>query len=732
MGASHSVKLLTTRSDVETMLANIYPSGVAAEGWEEVAIDSEFDPAPPFELAYVQLSNGKQTYVIEGPLASKAQGRKLNLPPMLRAWAKDSKVRKFVSTLRAERDSFKLGGVGVIRGVEVDTEVCDWLFEENRLRHGLKDVAKDHLGLYMKAYSDYFGWIPAGKKKAIVPSMRQVVKGNDETVLEIASMRKKAKKLRDGATKKVVPEATALEKAADKLEENLMPWTGEKMRARALEYAALDPYATFGAAKFFQRQLKLQGIWKWYATVERPLANTLHKMEERGVRLDVKSVDAIRHKVRADVLRTQHVFRASVDNYKLNLRSQPQMQALLFKKLRWPVLERNDLTDAQEEAGQEEGNPKLNRAALDVYESRGFKLATLLKAYRGLSTLHDVFLMGALVKRDAATGLIHTRFKQSRTVTGRLSSGDRQAGKMNLQNIPARKEKDPYRLRQFFLPTKPDHVLIVADYSQVELYIIAQLSQDKRMIQAFKRGEDLHSLTASKIFNLKLPKEPSSWDPTSSAYKDWKKACVEWKEKYDTERKDAKIVNFGLNYGMSAFKLAMDNDLEVEEAEKWVEGYFELYPGVQKFMKRTIKFAYTHGYVPMISGRRRRLDEWLNDRDKKVRARGERQAINAPIQGGAADIIKVAMNAIELGDKYKCKWLPASLLPMQKRVKELGVEQLLQVHDELVMQCPIDNAEEGRIVTQKIMEAPFAEQVFTDVKIQASVGVGPNWASAKV
>lgn len=701
-------RVITTKDEMRAFMDRIYPKGQPRKGWESVALDTEFcvEEAPPnavgnggavVHLAYVQLSQGTERVVIDGPLVSKARGKNLNLPRMLRAWLKDPKVKKRLSTTRADFRVLKDAGIGAMRGIECDTEVMDWLYDENRMFHGLKDGASDHCGIYMRDYGKVFAYHPLNKngsrsKRTVVASMREVVEGSDGG--------------------------------------HDVPWTGEEGRKMAEEYAALDPYATYKLADFHRKELKKQGLWDWYREVERPLTMTLIRMEDRGIRINVDRVDAIRKEVYADILRVEHIVRATTDEPNLNLRSGKQMQAVLFDKLKWPVIERNELTDAQEEAGQEEGNASLAKAVLDQYEKQGYALATYIKAHRNKSTLHNVFLVGMLEKRDAKTDLVHTIFKQTRTVTGRLASGDRKQKKMNLQNIPARKEKDPYRLRQFFLAaSSPGYSLVVADYAQIELYILAQLSQDSRMVQAFKRGEDLHMLTASKIYGIPLPKEPKVWDVNHPDFKRWAKECEEWKEKYKDERGDGKIVNFGINYGMSAYKLAMDFEMEIDEAETWVEAYFDLYPGVKEFQERSIDACEEFGYVTTISGRRRRIPE-IESNDKAIRGHAERQAVNARIQGSAADLIKVAMNALEYGRKYKCRYIPASVCEKAQNAKDLGYQQLLQVHDELVGQNPEKDADEAAKLVKATMEGVFPE-VFTDVSIKASVGVGPNWNDAK-
>jgi DNA polymerase I len=701
------IQVITTEKEMRAFLDRIYPHGSPAPGWESVALDTEFAiiGAPPnsvsasstMKLVYVQLSQGTERVVIEGPVVSATHGRLVNLPLLLHDWLKDRNVKKRVSTTRADFRVLKDSGIGEMHGIEMDTEPMDWLYDENRRLHGLKDCAQDHCHIQMRDYSKifyYHGLTKGGakRKKPTVMSMLEVVEG------------------KEGG--------------------HPSPWTRDEGQQKAVEYAALDPYATWQLSVFHKKALKEMGLWKWYCQVERPLTMTLIRMEDRGIRIDAGELDSIRHEVYAEVLRLEKVIRCTVDEPSLNIRSIPQLSEVLFHKLHWPVLERNDLTEAQEDDGQTEGNASLSKAVLDTYEQKGYKLATLIKAHRALSTLHNTFLVGALEKRDYVTDLLHTIFKQAKTVTGRLSSGDRILKKMNLQNIPARKEKDPYRLRKFFLPTRDGYSLVVADYSQIELYILAQVSQDKRMVQAFQRGEDLHMLTASKIFGIKLPKEPTTWVATSQEYADWKAACDEWKDRNSDKRSSAKVVNFGLNYGMSAYKLAMDFGMDVREAEKWVAAYFQLYPGVQRYMRNTIEFCEANGYVLTIAGRRRRIPE-INDRDDRVRGHAQRQCVNAPIQGSAADIIKVAMNALELGARYRCSYIGPEALAEAQKAKDLGFRQLLQVHDEIVGQAPTKVVKEAAKHVQAVMEGVFPA-VFSSVHIHASVGTGPNWNAAKV
>ena len=285
-------------------------------------------------------------------------------------------------------------------------------------------------------------------------------------------------------------------------------------------------------------------------------------------------------------------------------------------------------------------------------------------------------LPALISKKD---GLIHTDYRQAVAATGRLSSNN-----PNLQNIPIRTEKGK-EIRKAFIPRSKDYKILAADYSQIELRIIAAFAKDESMIAAFKEGRDIHATTASKVFNVPMEEMNS-----------------------DVRRK-AKAVNFGLIYGISAFGLAQNINISRGEAAEIIDAYFTEFPGIKKYMDDQINFAREHGYVETILGRRRYLRD-INSKNQTQRGFAERNAINAPIQGSAADMIKVAM--INIHD-----WM---------KKEKLKSKMIMQVHDELVFDAHKDEIDKLQSHVIKLMQ----EAIALDVPMDVEVGIGDNWLEA--
>jgi DNA polymerase-1 len=277
------------------------------------------------------------------------------------------------------------------------------------------------------------------------------------------------------------------------------------------------------------------------------------------------------------------------------------------------------------------------------------------------------------------TGRIHTQYMQAVAATGRLSSNN-----PNLQNIPIRTERGR-EVRKAFIPRNKDYVLLAADYSQIELRIIAALSEEETMIEAFKNGEDIHASTAAKVFNVPL------------------------KEVTREQRSNAKTVNFGIIYGVSAFGLSNQTDLSRSDAKELIDTYYETYPKLKAYMSSQVDFAREHGYVETVLNRRRYLKD-INSRNAMIRSGAERNAVNAPIQGSAADIIKLAM--IHINSRLE--------------KEHFKTKMLLQVHDELVFDVHKDELERVKPMIKYEMENAFKMQVPLDVE----VGLGNNWLEA--
>lgn len=669
------VRVVTSFKEAKELLSLIYPEGLPSADWKMVGLDTEYTQdkkTGSYVIYYMQISNGKVTYIIDGPGTSKARGTVQDLLTEFIQWLHDKRVKKIISSVRAEYRA--LSQYTLLQGVSLDTEVGDWILDENRREHGLKPCARDHCEINMKDYADVFGFVPPGKKARYVPNMEEIVYGSDK-----------------------FPH---------------VPWTGEQGRLKAEKYAGLDPYATYKVGEYEIEQMRKYDLWDWYTEVERGFTLTLIRMEDRGIAINKPVLMEIRRTVQDALLRKKHVFRALVDKPALNMNSRDQLSALFFNELAWPAVKMTKRSKTYPK-----GRPSLDKEALAIYVEDDYELAKLLQSYRLDATQNSTFLDGIYYKLDSEA-LLHTVFHQARVVTGRLSSGRAKEGLMNLQNIPAQKDRDPYKIRRLFVPTKKGYVIICGDYSQIELYILAQASGDEVMCRAFNNGEDLHILTACKIFGLKYPGACLS-------------AQEEFKERYKAERGKAKTVNFGLNYGMSDHTLSKRIKVDQDEAADYIEAYFDLYKGVKTWIARQLQFARKHGYIRTGIGEcgyYRRVADWINSSEKWEREHAERQVMNSPIQGEAARIIKVAMNAIEFGSVYKTRWFEP--MPEIDKLQEWGVEQLLQVHDEIVLQCPEEHADEATKLVEKAMVSSYKKQ-FTKVGIKASVHHGPTWFDAK-
>jgi len=300
-------------------------------------------------------------------------------------------------------------------------------------------------------------------------------------------------------------------------------------------------------------------------------------------------------------------------------------------------------------------------------------------AWRGLVKLKNTYVDALPHQIEEKTGRIHTDYMQTVAATGRLSSNN-----PNLQNIPIRTERGR-EVRKAFIPRDENHILLAADYSQIELRIIAALSEEETMINAFQNGEDIHASTAAKVFNVPI------------------------EEVTREQRSNAKTVNFGIIYGVSAFGLSNQTDLTRSESKELIETYYKTYPKLRDYIDDQVHFARENGYVETVLGRRRYLKD-INAKNNVVRSAAERNAVNAPIQGSAADIIKVAM------------------INIQRKLKEkqFKSKMLLQVHDELIFDVLKEELEDLKTLIKQEMENAFKLEVPLDVEI----GVGENWLEA--
>jgi DNA polymerase-1 len=434
----------------------------------------------------------------------------------------------------------------------------------------------------------------------------------------------------------------------------------------AARYAAEDADITLRLHRTLSAKLAGEpALQKVYREIEIPLVPVLARMEANGVLIDAdelrrQSADLSRRMLAAQQKATELAGRS------FNLDSPKQLQALLFDELKLPALVKTPT-----------GQPSTNEEALEAIADQ-HELPRIILEYRGLAKLRSTYTDKLAEMVNPETGRVHTSYHQAGAATGRLASSD-----PNLQNIPIRTD-DGRRIRKAFI-APPGRRLIACDYSQIELRIMAHLSEDAGLLRAFAAGADIHRATAAEVFGKPL-------DEVSG-----------------NERRAAKAINFGLMYGMSAFGLAKQLGIGRGEAQDYIALYFDRYPGVRAFMERTRKEAHERGYVETVFGRRLYLDN-INARNQGLRAGAERAAINAPMQGTAADIIKRAMIEID-------RWI----------AKHAGeAKMLLQVHDELVFECDADFVD--TLIPQVTQRMAAAAELRVPLVIDSGVGI--NWDEA--
>lgn len=413
-------------------------------------------------------------------------------------------------------------------------------------------------------------------------------------------------------------------------------------------------------------RLERDGEKDLFYTVEQPLARTLANMEAEGFLLDIEGLIAYGEKLEErQNMRRDNIYRLADGPFNVN--SPKQLAAVLFSRMQLPAFKKNKSgysTDAESLEHLRPYHPIINEI-LD---------------YRTVAKLKSTYIDGLLKACDRDTRRVHTTFKQAYTLTGRLSSAD-----PNLQNIPIR-TVEGRELRKFFI-AHDGNVLVDADYSQIELRILASLSGDETMCRAFREGDDIHAITASQVFGVPLEKVTPEM------------------------RKSAKAVNFGIVYGISDYSLAGDIGVSRQQAADYIETYFAKYPRIREFLDENVAFAKQNGYVTTLFGRRRYIPE-LTAKNKVMQAFGKRVAMNSPIQGTAADVIKIAM------------------LRTEKALADaaLSAKLLLQVHDELIVECPEAEAERVARILKDEMEHCVAE--YFSVPLAVSSAVGKNWYDA--
>ncbi|MGY0393529.1 DNA polymerase I [Bizionia sp. KMM 8389] len=433
------------------------------------------------------------------------------------------------------------------------------------------------------------------------------------------------------------------------------------------EYAVEDADITLQLKEHFTKELGQANTQTLFDDIEIPLLRVLAAMELEGINLDTEFLSSLSEQLNADIEALQkQIYTAAGEEF--NIASPKQLGDILFDKMK--------LVDKPKKT--KTGQYKTGEDILSAL-AKDHEIIQHILDYRGLSKLKSTYIDALPLQVEPTTGRVHTDYMQTVAATGRLSSNN-----PNLQNIPIRTERGR-QVRKAFIPRNDDYTLLAADYSQIELRIIAALSEEETMIEAFKNGEDIHASTASKVFNIPL------------------------EEVTREQRSHAKTVNFGIVYGVSAFGLSNQTNLSRGEAKELIDTYYETYPKLKRYMGTQVDFARDNGYVQTVLGRRRYLKD-INSRNAIVRGAAERNAVNAPIQGSAADIIKIAMinifNKLEAGN-FKSK-------------------MLLQVHDELVFDVYKPELEEMTTLIKTEMENAFTLAVPLDVEIDTGV----NWLEA--
>jgi DNA polymerase I len=549
---------------------------------------------------------------LDGPALGGGSGNRSNLPPLtdprMRALVdliEDAGVAKVGHDLK--QDLLRLRREGVtLRGIDFDVMIASYVLDPGSREHGLDPLALAHFGVRTQRREDVCG------------------KGRDAIAL------------------------------------------GECAVDRVMAYAAEKADLPLRLRPLLQDGLVRIELQALYSEIELPLVDVLGDMEWHGIRIDGRFFADAGDRLGRELLRLQREI-WDLAGEEFNINSTPQLRAILFDKLKLPML-RKTKTGASTDA-----------SVLEELAAQGHELPRLLMEFRQIDKLKSTYVDALPLLVNSNTGRIHSSFNQTVAATGRLSSSD-----PNLQNIPIRTEQGA-EIRKGFVPAD-GFTFITADYSQIELRILAHFSGDPAFVEAFRSGADIHRQTAAIMFGVPLELVSSEM------------------------RAAAKTVNFATIYGIGAFALSAQLGTSVAEAKEFIENYFVRFPDVRRYLDEQIEKARAVGYVETISGRRRYIPE-VSSRNYNIRQFGERAATNAPVQGSAADIIKLAMISIH------------------QELQRTGVaaRMLLQVHDELVLEAPHNEVEETRALVSRLMERAFE----LNVPLEVVTGVGQNWFECK-
>ena len=436
---------------------------------------------------------------------------------------------------------------------------------------------------------------------------------------------------------------------------------------RVSEYACEDADITLQLKSLLEPGIQKNNLESVFRDIELPLIPILAEMEMTGIRIDTQYLKQLSKEL-AERLNGLTGKIHDLAGEKFNINSPKQLSTILFEKQKLPPGKKTKT------------GYSTNEAELERLSAAGHELPSLILEFRSIAKLKSTYVDALPEAINPATGRVHTSFNQAITETGRLSSSN-----PNLQNIPIRTEEGR-KIRRAFIPGEECAHLLAADYSQIELRMLAHLSGDAALTEAFRNDKDIHSSTASLIFGLPLDQITPNM------------------------RRQAKTINFGVVYGMGAFRLARELGISNRDAQNFIDSYFNTYSGVRTYFNKILEDTRKDGYVTTISGRRRRIPE-INNRNRNIREFAERAAINTPVQGSAADLIKLAM--IKIAEFLKSQNMKSKLL--------------LQVHDELIFEVPEDELDRMKASVCSLMESAMP----LDVPVKVDVGVGKNWLEAK-
>ncbi len=435
---------------------------------------------------------------------------------------------------------------------------------------------------------------------------------------------------------------------------------------RCRDYSCEDADISLQLVQLFEPELERLQLKQLFETIEMPLVEVLADMEWAGIRIDGAFFRELEKRLAFDLKALEGEIHREA-GIEFNIGSNPQLREVLFERLKLPVIKRTKT------------GPSTDVTVLEELAEQGYALPTLLMKYRQIDKLLSTYVTALPRTINPGTGRVHTSFNQTVASTGRLASSD-----PNLQNIPIRTEMGA-EIRRGFVP-EPGHTFVSADYSQVELRILAHYSEDVAFVDAFRSGADIHRQTAALVFGVEV-------DDVSRAMRD-----------------RAKTVNFAVIYGIGSFSLARQLGVTRAEGQEFIDRYFERFPGVRSYLDQQVELARDRGYVETLTGRRRYIPE-IHSKNFNIRSFGERVSTNAPIQGSAADLIKIAMIDIHNAIRHE----------------GAGAKMLLQVHDELLFETPNSEAEATLVLVKERME----NAVQLRVPLLVETGIGANWLECK-